>query len=82
MELSSQKGNKIRYVAKILSTDPVECSFLKRSAKIDNAFVFPQIPDTSEVEPDEIIAILPPPNMLRRGAYTFSIDIKKQYLVL
>lgn len=79
VELSSTKGKKIRYVANIVSTEPIQCSFLKENNNIKNTYIYPQIPDLGVIEFNEIIAVMPHPTTLRRGGYQFQNNIVMKY---
>ncbi|KAJ3650142.1 hypothetical protein Zmor_021850 [Zophobas morio] len=53
VQLTTQKQNKICYIGKVLSLNPVFCDFLKRNPKIPDAFMFPDIKDQGEIQENE-----------------------------
>ncbi|KAG5893224.1 hypothetical protein JTB14_025628 [Gonioctena quinquepunctata] len=74
VELKTATGEAKRYVAKI--TEKMEdgsfmCSFLRSSQKIETTYIFPIVPDTFVVLPNEIIKPMGKPEVLRRGQLKF-----------
>ena len=57
IELTTERGKK--YFGKIISTNPLQCSFLKKNEKNYNCYTFPHIPDINDINLPEIIATLP-----------------------
>lgn len=50
-------------------------SMVRKSPKIDNAFVWPDVDDLDAVKPEAIVAILPTPVMDRRGHFHFAAEL-------
>lgn len=74
VKLTTTKGNSKLYVAKILEIDMISkeltCSFLRKSQKVNNSYLFPDEEDRSIVELTEIVKKLKP-EVLRRGQLRF-----------
>jgi hypothetical protein len=79
VELTSLKGTKKNYVRKVVGSEPYRCSFLKSSTKAKNTFVFPDVPDESDIDEKEVILKLPPPTILRRGGVKFDGNLIEKY---
>lgn len=79
IELKTVKGLARRFIGKLIQQNPYRCSYLKQSTKIKNAFVFPQVPDESDVDANEFIVKLPHPKVLRRGALSFDVDLMQKF---
>lgn len=63
VEEGKTKGTKVNYIAKVLGVEPpsVNVSFMRKSTKMLNTFVFPAIEDEGEVKPDQVKGVLFPP---------------------
>ncbi|KAF5272543.1 hypothetical protein FQA39_LY07867 [Lamprigera yunnana] len=66
VELKSEKGRVIRFIGKVISIEPCRCQFLRVSKKIPNGFTYPDTTDEGDIEADEFIGTLEPPEILRR----------------
>ncbi|KAF5277380.1 hypothetical protein FQA39_LY06193 [Lamprigera yunnana] len=71
VELKSEKGRKIRFIGKVISIEPCRCRFLRSSKKIPNGFIYPDTTDEGDIEADEFIGTLEPPEILKRGTLVF-----------
>ncbi|KAJ3650151.1 hypothetical protein Zmor_021857 [Zophobas morio] len=76
VQLTTQKQNKKCYVG-----NPIFCDFLKRNPKIPDAFMFPDIKDQGDIQENEYIMKLPPPQVPRRGSIVFEKKLLKKYLI-
>ncbi|KAF5297494.1 hypothetical protein FQA39_LY12088 [Lamprigera yunnana] len=64
-----------------ISNEKILVSFLRQNNKIQNAFKFPDIDDTSEIELSQINNKLPNPTMLRRKGFQFNMNMNlKSYV--
>lgn len=78
------KNNKVYYVAKVLKVDgsDVEVSFLRRSNKMMNTFLMPNVPDIAMVYLRDIKLVLQTPKLSgntkrQQGFYSFNEDLSR-----
>ncbi|KAF5282994.1 hypothetical protein FQA39_LY04865 [Lamprigera yunnana] len=81
VQLKSEKGRKIRFIGKVISIEPCRCQFLRASKKIPNGFIYPDTTDEGDIEADEFIGTLEPPEILRRGTLVFPPKQLKKFLL-
>ncbi|KAJ3650223.1 hypothetical protein Zmor_021923 [Zophobas morio] len=81
VQLTTQKQNKKCCISKVSSLNSIFCDFLTRNPKIPDAFMFPDIKDQGEIQENEYIMKLPPPQVLRRGSLVFEKKLLKKYLI-
>ncbi|RVE52221.1 hypothetical protein evm_003140 [Chilo suppressalis] len=76
---------KVYYVGKVIGEKcgiDVEVSFLRKSSKINKAFLLPNMPDIAMVHMDDIKMILPKPafsggTKRQQGVYKFDLDFSR-----
>lgn len=74
IEFTTAKKKKERFLGKVLECNKfIQCTFLRPSVKMSDAFIFPVVPDISDVSFDQIIKKMNPPEILRRGALKFFV---------
>ena len=64
VEEGKTKGTKVNCIAKVLGVEPlnvINVSFMRKSTKMLNTFVFPAAEDEGEVKPDQVKGVLFPP---------------------
>lgn len=80
VQLETHSAKK-RFVARIIQLHPeITVTFLVPNRKIKNTFVFPNVPDVSLIDVEQIKKILEEPIKLRRGGYQFN-DIMESYII-
>lgn len=72
VKLSSKKATKM-YVAQITEKEPCFCVKFTRRIGSSSSFHWPNVEDTSIIDPNEVYKVLPSPIIDKRGRITFSV---------